>query len=98
MKLKNILCEKTVNRANFDNLTYSWSLENENFEVTKKIHDELYGMIYNFSNAFYIEKIEKYLSELFGTSIKNISCRAGRKDFGLSFTGKGVYFTITFNF
>ena len=71
----------------------------DDFEMTDELHKQIQKVMLSFSESFYIEKLEKLLSDTFDTKMGIISCRVcSRNEFSLTFTGINVLFEITVYF
>jgi hypothetical protein len=84
-------------RADYGRLSYYWSMTDE-FEMTDDLNKQIQKVMFNYSDAFYIEKLEDLLSDTFDTTVKLYNCNIRSKSFTLSFTGKKVFLAIIVNF
>ena len=77
-------------RADYGRLSYYWSMTDE-FEMTDDLNKQIQNVMFNYSDAFYIEKLEDLLSDIFDTKVEHRTCSIRSKSFALSFTGKKVF-------
>ena len=84
-------------RADYGRLSYYWSMTDE-FEMTDDLNKQIQNVMFNYSDAFYIEKLEDLLSDIFDTKVEHRTCSIRSKSFALSFTGKKVFLAIIVNF
>ena len=84
-------------RADYGRLAYLWSMDDD-FEMTDELNKQIQKVMLSFSESFYIEKLEKLLSDTFDTKVNLKTCDIRSKSFMLSFTGKGVFLSIIVNF
>ena len=66
--------------------------------LTDDLNKQIQNVMFNYSDAFYIEKLEDLLSDIFDTKVEHITCSIRSKSFALSFTGKKVFLAIIVNF
>ena len=83
--------------AHYGRISYLWSMEDE-FEMTDGLNNKIQKVMLSSSKAFYIEKLEKLLSDEFDTTVKLYTCNIRSDSFTLSFTGKKVFLSIVVNY
>ena len=83
--------------AHYGRISYLWSMEDE-FEMTDDLNNKIQKVMLGSPKAFFIEKLEKVLSEAFDTKVNLITCNIRPDSFALSFIGKKVFLSIVVNY
>jgi hypothetical protein len=83
--------------AHYGRISYLWSMEDE-FEMTDGLNNKIQKVMLGSPKAFFIEKLEKVLSEAFDTKVNLITCNIRPDSFALSFIGKKVFLSIVVNY
>jgi len=89
--------EYNTGSADYGRISYLWSMDDE-FEMTDGLNKQIQKVMLSSPKAFYIEKLEKLLSDEFDTTVKLYTCNIRSDSFTLSFIGKKVFLSIVVNY